>query len=103
MSRKAFIMSWMAKGVPGGMDHGRIEGIRNTFPEVRLGSLAQWIGKAFCASCFPLMGCAQVRRRLAPERQHIVMDSSEFTHFVSTYEHKWPEMFAGAPPAQAKL
>ena len=35
--RKAFIMSWMAKGVPGGMDHGRIEGIRNTFPEVQLG------------------------------------------------------------------
>ena len=37
VSRKAFIMSWMAKGVPGGMDHGRIEGIRNTFPEVHLG------------------------------------------------------------------
>ena len=34
--RKAFIMSWMAKGVPGGMDQGRIEGIRSIFPEVHL-------------------------------------------------------------------
>lgn len=32
--RKAFIMSWIAKGVPGGMEKSRIEGIRGIFPEV---------------------------------------------------------------------
>ena len=75
-ARKGFIMSWIAAGVPGGMDESRISGIRKVYPEVR--------------------------QRMRPERRHVVMDvdGGEFVHFVSSYEDKWPEIFL---PQPAKL
>jgi hypothetical protein len=69
VSRKAFIMSWLPVGVPGGAEPNRIAGLRAVYPEVR--------------------------KRMRPGREHLIMDEKAMQEalFVSTYEDKWPETF----------
>jgi hypothetical protein len=66
-SRKGFLLQFMAQEVAGGLAEGRIEVCQQVYPGLR--------------SALPL------------ERQHLI--PSEFRHFVTGYDEKWPEMFVG--------
>ena len=86
VSRKAYIMTWTAAGVPGFLETGRIAGMRAYHTAFR--------------------AALQAAR---PERAHIF--PADFIHGVSEYGHSpekggeyWPEMFVPLPaPAAPRL
>jgi len=80
VSRKGFILSWSAAGVPVGFVENRLKGIRTLFPVLR-----------------------EAVSRLQPGREHIVPTEEEFCHFETGYEPRWEETFVPGKTAEDRV